>query len=95
MVRRTVTAQQRQADALCAPQLLKCFTEKSTLTGAWKAVHRKAYIRCTDPTLTYMDRFQEHAEGLPDWDSHELATGHDCMITQPQELAELLLLYGR
>jgi pimeloyl-ACP methyl ester carboxylesterase len=77
----------------CVPQPLKAFTETSVLTGAWATVPRLAYIRCTQPSLPYMDQFQG-AAGAAGWDIHEIATGHDCMITQPQELADILLTYA-
>ena len=35
--------------------------------------------------------FTERARADPAWRYHELATGHDAMVTMPQELAHLLL----
>lgn len=85
--------QQRWGDENCVPQPLKCFSEKSSLTGAWMSVPKKVYIRCTNPPLPYMDQFQTYAKQQSDWDTIEMATGHDCMVTEPQELADILLTY--
>lgn len=85
--------QQKWGDANCVPQPLKCFSEASSLTGNWTGVANKVYIRCTKPTLPYMDQFQNYAEQQADWDTYEMDTGHDCMVTEPDELADILLKY--
>lgn len=87
------TDQQAWANAECVPQPLKCFSEPSSVTGAWNTIAQKSYIRCTNPALEYMNQFQNFAEQQADWDIYEIATGHDCMITAPAELAEVLLKY--
>ncbi|NQV99103.1 MAG: alpha/beta hydrolase [Rhodospirillales bacterium] len=89
----TDPVQQRWADANCVSQPLKCFTEASVLTGAGSAVARTAYIRCIDPVLAYMDQFQNQAADNG-WDVYELATGHDCMVTKPRDLADIVLTYA-
>jgi len=86
--------QQKWGDAHCVPQPLKCFSQASELTGAWTGVAKKIYIRCTNPPLPYMDQFQNYAEQQADWDTYEMDTGHDCMVTEPDELAELLLKFA-
>ncbi len=78
----------------CVPQPLKCFSEKSTITGAYLSVPQTAYIRCTTPPLPFMAQFQETAEQHDGWDVYEMATGHDCMISDPEGLAEILLKYA-
>ncbi len=90
----TDPVQQQWGDANCVPQPLKCFAETSALTGDWTRVADKAYIRCTKPPLPYMDKFQSFAEQQADWDVYEMATGHDCMVTEPQKLADILLRYA-
>ena len=86
--------QQRWGDENCVPQPLKCFSEASSLTGAWMSVPQKVYIRCVNPPLPYMDQFQSFAEQQDDWDSYVMETGHDCMVTEPDQLAEILLIYA-
>lgn len=78
----------------CVPQPLKCFSEKSTITGAYLSVPRTAYIRCISPPMSIMDEYQKTAEQQPGWDVYEMATGHDCMISDPQGLADILLKYA-
>lgn len=85
--------QQKWGDAHCVPQPLACFSEPSALTGAWEAIPKIAYIRCIDPALDYMDQFQARAEN-EGWDIYEMETGHDCMVTEPRQLADVLLKYA-
>ena len=86
--------QQRWVDQHLTPQPLKCFSEPSTVTGVWSSIDRIAYIRCTTPPLPYMDQFQKFSEQHSDWDIYEMVTGHDCMISEPEELAEILMRYA-
>ena len=47
----------------------------------------KSYISCTE----FGDsQFKAQKSPAADWDYHELKTGHDAMITIPNELAQLL-----
>ena len=41
-----------------------------------------------------MEQFVDRARSAADWDLHLLDTGHDCMITEPEALAKLLLTYA-
>ena len=52
---------------------------------------RKLYILCTDPPLVYMRKFYEWASASPGWQTMELATGHDAMVTEPETLAQVLV----
>jgi hypothetical protein len=70
------------------PQPWLSFTEPLRLTGAAAAVPAE-FIECTDWMRVFKnqrDRAQERG-----WPVHELATGHEAMVTAPKELAELLL----
>ena len=51
----------------------------------------RVYIYCT--VGAYAERFAPFAAAAraAGWRYHELATGHDAMISAPDELAELLL----
>ncbi|MGP4014577.1 alpha/beta fold hydrolase [Saccharopolyspora sp. 5N708] len=64
------------------------YTEPLRLTGAGEGV-AAAFIECTD----WMRVFQPHAEraAARGWPVHHIATGHEAMVTAPEELAELLL----
>ena len=50
-----------------------------------------AYIRCTAPVFPINDPCAAFAASQPDWQYREIATGHDAMISAPEELAHLLL----
>ncbi|WP_190813966.1 alpha/beta fold hydrolase [Saccharopolyspora pogona] len=64
------------------------YTEPLRLTGAVDKVPA-AFIECTD----WMRVFRPHAEraAARGWPVHAIATGHEAMVTAPQELADLLL----
>jgi pimeloyl-ACP methyl ester carboxylesterase len=52
----------------------------------------RTFIACTEgPIVASFSRFAEQAQSAPHWGYHELATGHDAMITMPEPLANLLL----
>jgi pimeloyl-ACP methyl ester carboxylesterase len=78
-------------DAKCAPHPIATFRQPSYLTGAWLEVPRKTYIRCTQTPLSYMDAFAERAANDADWSLYYLETGHDCMVTEPERLAAMLM----
>jgi pimeloyl-ACP methyl ester carboxylesterase len=78
-------------DRKCVEHPLATFTEEQKLSGHWQSVPDKIYIRCSLSGLDYMDRFSEQAMGDPGWNVHYIATGHDCMVTEPDHLAALLM----
>ncbi|MEZ4562931.1 MAG: alpha/beta hydrolase [Thermomicrobiales bacterium] len=52
----------------------------------------RMYIHCrTDPPSPMFAPFADRARATPGWTLHELATGHDAMLTAPDDLARLLL----
>ena len=68
------------------------YTEPRRLTGKGDAVPA-AFVECTD----WMRVFREHAGRAADrgWPVHEVATGHEAMVTAPAELTALLLELAR
>ncbi len=40
-----------------------------------------------------MEQFVDQARSAADWDLHLMDTGHDCMITEPEALASILMTY--
>ena len=38
----------------------------------------------------FYDKVKENAE-REDWDHYEIASGHECMVSHPDELARILL----
>ena len=52
----------------------------------------RTYIVCTASTLpSAFSAFAEMAKASPNWRFRELATGHDAMVTLPEETAALLM----
>jgi pimeloyl-ACP methyl ester carboxylesterase len=51
----------------------------------------RTFIDCTSPALPTIDVMRERVRREPGWQVHEIATGHDAMISAPQELLRLLL----
>lgn len=70
------------------PQPWLTYTEPLRLTGAGERVPAE-FVECTD----WMRVFRAHAERAVSrgWPVHEIATGHEAMVTAPGELADRLL----
>ncbi len=84
--------QQRWVDGKCVPHPFKCMTQKSSLSPDPHAnIAQCAYVLCTEPPLPYMQQFFEWAESQDGWTCHEMPTGHDLMVTEPEVLSTLLL----
>jgi pimeloyl-ACP methyl ester carboxylesterase len=69
------------------PQPFATFTQPVRMGHS--ASPAATYILCTQPEG--FRRFAEQVRDDPGWRYRELATGHDAMVTQPRELADLLL----
>lgn len=56
----------------------------------------RIFIHCiSDPPSSTFVPFAEMARTTSGWTLHELATGHDAMLTEPEELARLLMTAAR
>jgi pimeloyl-ACP methyl ester carboxylesterase len=51
----------------------------------------KVYVDCTDPAYAGLAPVKERYRGKPGWSFVELKTGHDAMVSAPEETAKLLL----
>ncbi|MBL6455080.1 alpha/beta hydrolase [Belnapia sp. T6] len=54
----------------------------------------RSYIACTDPWYAPLAWARERVKTQPGWNWLEIATGHDAMVTAPEELARMLLAIG-
>ena len=70
------------------------FEQKSRLNGAPGNGLPRLYIDCTRPALAALATIKDRYRGRPDWPFVEIATGHDAMVSAPQELARLLLRFA-
>ncbi|MEV0071042.1 alpha/beta fold hydrolase [Amycolatopsis sp. NPDC050768] len=74
------------------PQPWLTYTEPLRLTGAGEGVPAE-FVECTD----WMRVFRTHAERAANrgWPVHEIATGHEAMVTAPGELVDRLLAIAK
>lgn len=74
------------------PHPLKTWFDPVRLARGGSAGLPRTYVHCVEPVLP-MAAFPAHAERVrrdPSWRYVELRTGHDAMITAPEEVAEVL-----
>ncbi len=73
------------------PQPFRLYQEPLHFDPAlvWAVPH--SFIDCTNPPLATIAASRQRVRSEPGWTVYELATGHDPMVSAPQELAELLL----
>lgn len=55
----------------------------------------RTFIDCTDPALATIAAMRERVRQQPGWQIAEIATGHDAMISAPDELLRILLVLAR
>lgn len=77
-----------QAERLMTPHPLATITQPIRLTGAWRRVPRKLYIRAAQFPAPYFDRYYESAETDPEWAAVRSQVPHDVMLTDPAWLIE-------
>lgn len=71
------------------PHPVKAFIDRLHLTNPEPHANARTFISCTqsDPAMSSVGR----ARTEPGWQLEELATGHDAMVTAPQELVNILV----
>jgi pimeloyl-ACP methyl ester carboxylesterase len=77
-------------DRQCTPHPVASMREKLALTGAYRAVRRKVYIRAAEYPSPAFEPTYERLKSDPGWVVHRVPCGHDVMIDMPDALAELL-----
>ena len=76
----------------CTPQPFAALSEKIRISGRpAERIASRLYILCTDPPLPYLRQFYDAAQGAAGWETMEMPTGHDAMVTEPARLAAILL----
>ena len=86
----TVPADSKWVDARLTPQPYRCYKEPMKLTHPLGNHLPLAYIACTTPELAVLEQFAIRARTSKEWKYYELPTGHDAMISMPNELAAML-----
>lgn len=84
------TKDEAWVDAKMTPQPINTYLQKLSLSGAYKRIAKKTYIRATgfDQPI-----FQKHYEALKqqvDWTTHAVDCGHYVMVDKPDELTDIL-----
>jgi len=82
---------QAWVDSLIGPQPIATFTDKIALTGARERITKKTYIRAKGYDNPAFDQALAKLKGNSTWRIHELPSGHDVMVDQPDRLVEILL----
>jgi len=77
-------------DGLCTPHPNATFNERISLTGAWRGIKRKSYIRAGAYPSGPFDAFYNRFKADPGWTVASLPCGHDVMVDMPEALAGLL-----
>lgn len=72
------------------PHPLKAYTDPLQLVHPLAHGVPRSYIAVTDPWYAPLEEVRRAVRTQPDWDWHELAAGHDAMLTSPEALAALL-----
>lgn len=78
-------------DALCTPMPARCMMDPIRLTGAWRGVARKIHILGSANPASAFLATHERLRDDPAWQTERIACGHEIMITNPDELAGILL----
>jgi hypothetical protein len=87
----TDTADVAWVDALCTPMPARCMSDPIRLTGAWRGVQRKIYVLASaNPGSAFQATYARLSDDS-NWQTHKIACGHEIMITNPAELARILL----
>lgn len=82
---------QAWVDAKCTPQPLQTFLDRPSLTGARERVPRKLYVRAAGYAGPTFEAALERLQADTTWTTHSLSCGHDMMIDQPRQTADLIL----
>ncbi|MBT5267253.1 MAG: alpha/beta hydrolase [Rhodospirillaceae bacterium] len=87
-------ADQAWVDAKCTDIPLACFTQPLHLTGAYKGIARKVYLRAAGCEAPDFDRVLAECAADPKWITDSVDCGHDVMVDDPDWLVERLIEAG-
>ena len=76
------------------PHPYASFEQKSCLNGPLGNGLPRLYIDCTAPPIAALATIKDRYRGRPEWPFVELKTGHDAMVSAPEEFARLLLQFA-
>ncbi|MDM7950595.1 alpha/beta hydrolase [Hydrogenophaga sp.] len=73
------------------PQPFAVYQQPLHFDAAHLAALPRTFIDCTNPALPTIAASRIRVRQEPGWQVHEMKTGHDPMVSEPQALADLLL----
>ena len=76
-------------DAMCVKQPLATFEQKLILSG--RQVRKRTYVLAAGWGPSPFQQFGTRLKDDRDWQFVSMACGHDVMVDQPQELADVLI----
>lgn len=78
-------------DSRCTPQPARCMTDPIHLTGEWNRVRTKVYVLAAANKGSAYHAIHARLREDRNWLTHEVASGHEMMVTHPHQLTEILL----
>lgn len=84
-------ADQAWVDAKCTPQPYATFTDAVPIAEAHERVKTKIYVRAASYAQPTFEAIAARLQDRPDWKVMRLQCGHDVMIDQPAQTADILL----
>jgi pimeloyl-ACP methyl ester carboxylesterase len=76
------------------PHPFGTFDQKMRWGGPVGSGLPEVYVDCTDPAYAGLAAVKDRYRGKPGWPFVELKTGHDAMVSAPEELTRILLGYA-
>jgi hypothetical protein len=73
------------------PQPFGVYRDALQFDASRVAALPRTFVDCTEPALPTIDVMRKRVRSDPGWTVFELKTGHDPMISMPDELARILL----
>ena len=83
-------ADESYVNAKMTPQPVNTYNQKMAITGAYKKIARKTYIRTLQFNNSAFQVKYEAFKQQPDWNTFTIDSGHDAMLDKPDVLAGLL-----
>ena len=87
-------ADREWVDRRMTPQPFAAFDQKMNWGGPIGNGLPKVYLDCTAPPLAGLAAMKERYRGRPGWPFIDIKTGHDAMVSAPEETAQILLRYA-
>lgn len=79
---------------MLAPRPFATFDQKMHWGGAMGNGLPKVYVDCREPAMAALAAMKDRYRGKPGWPFIEIKTGHDAMVSAPEETARILLQYA-